>query len=576
VRDLPGGAQYRSAPTMAAVTLVTLGLLAAACGGDNKATTTTSASPGQPSTSAGAATTVAQKPTPGGKLVVRVEAEVGNPWTPANMQCDSSCQTRARTFFEPLIAVDATDGKPHPYLAQSVSHSSDYKIWTVKLRSGIKFTDGTPLNADALVDNTNRVRKSLLLGAAVKDIVEVRKVDDLTAQVRMSRPWVSFDYFMGTQGSFAASPTWLAKVDKDPTQASKPVGTGPFVLTDFKPRDVTIVKRNPNYWRKSEGLPYLDEIDFRVIEDELTAANAFKAGQLDVLVTDNGQNIKAFKDNQSYTFVAQKKQGETNYVMFNVGQDGSPLQDQRVRCGLAAAVDPSAIDEAIHANQLQVANGPFSPGQEGYLQESGNHKPDPGKAKALIADWSKDHGGQKPKILYTTTNDAANLQIAQLYDEWWKAAGVDVSVAQVTQDKLIINALVGDPSFNAFGWRNHAGIVLDQQYYWWHSSQALPENQGKPALNFGRLKDPVIDRLLDDAHSNPDPAARKADAEQVNRQFAKQCWIIPTVWTEWGIVLKPKVQGEGTTTFPAGAPGIVQDGAGFPGQLWWQQVWLKQ
>jgi hypothetical protein len=90
------------------------------------------------------------------------------------------------------------------------------------------------------------------------------------------------------------------------------------------------------------------------------------------------------------------------------------------------------------------------------------------------------------------------------------------------------------------------------------------------------MKDPVIDQLLDEVHTNPDPAASKKAAEDANREFAKQCWLIPYWWTIWGIASKPGVQGIGTGTYPAGAPGTLYDGQQFPGQIWWQQVWVKQ
>jgi ABC-type transport system substrate-binding protein len=504
---------------------------------------------------------------------VRVEAEVAQPWTPANMQCDSACQMRARTFFEAVGAVD-TNNKVQPFLAQSITHSADFKTWTFKLRPNILFTDGTPLNSASAVDNINRARKSFLVGAALTNIVDVKAVDNLTVSMTMKVPWVDFDYYMTTQGFFMASSKWLAAADKDPTLASKPVGTGPFIQTSYTPGQGSVVKKNPNYWRKSEGLPYLDEIDFRVITDSLTAANAMKSGQLDVMQDDNGQNVKTFKDNKNFNFVEQSQLGETFYVLLNVGQAGSPLQDQNVRCGLTAATDSKTLIDATEAGQLQVANGPFSPGEQGYLQNNGAQTYDPAKAKQLIKTWSDAHGGQKPKILFTSIPDATALQQAQLFQQWWNDAGADVQILQLEQSKLITNALLGDPQFMAFDWRNHAGIVLDNQYIWWNSANAQPP--GQLALNFGRLNDPIINQLQNDARSNPDPAKVTADAEAVNREFAKQCWIIPWAWVIWGITSKPTVQGIGTTTFPAGQTGTVKDGAGFPGQVWFDNVWLKQ
>ena len=108
-------------------------------------------------------------PVAGGKLVVAGEAEVANPWTPAAMNCDSFCHMRARTFYDPLMVIDdrlETQG----HLAESVQPNEDHTVFTVKVREGISFHDGTPLDADAVMDNINRSFSSLLISAAVKDV----------------------------------------------------------------------------------------------------------------------------------------------------------------------------------------------------------------------------------------------------------------------------------------------------------------------------------------------------------------------------------------------------------------------
>jgi peptide/nickel transport system substrate-binding protein len=294
-----------------------------------------------------------------------------------------------------------------------------------------------------------------------------------------------------------------------------------------------------------------------------------KTGEIQVMATDNGQNIKNFKDNKSFHYTAQDKFNDTFYVLMNVGQPGSPLQDQNVRCGLAAATDTKTLASVIGQDQFPVANGLFSPSQQGYLSDTGNQQYDVAKAKQFIKTWSDAHGGQKPKIIYTTTTDSTALQAAQLLQQWWDEAGADVQILQLEQSKLITNALLGDPQFMAFGWRNHAGYVVDNQYFWWHSSQALPP--GQLAINFGRLRDPVIDQLLDDAHTNPDLAKETADAQAVNREFAKQCWVIPEMWVVWGIVSLPKVQGLDGSTFPGGTGQLGTLG----GIYWLNGAWLK-
>jgi len=572
----------RSGKLMAAG-LVSFGLIVAACGGDNGSSTDTTAG-GSNTTAGGAATTAAgatttaggstETPTPGGKITVRVEAEVGNPWAPANLNCDSACETRARTFYEPLMALDKADQQIKPYLLESCTPDADFKVWTMKIRSGITFTDGTPLNADVVVDNLQRGLKSPLLGPIFTTVTGVAKVDDMTATVTSSSTWVDLCSYYASSIGYMASSKWLAEVDADPTKGTQPVGTGPFILTDFKAGESTVVKKNPNYWRKAEGLPYLDEIDFRVIADELTAANAMKSGEIDLMATDNGQNIKDFKDNKDFGYYAQDKYTDTHYEMFNVGQAGSPLEDKNVRCGLAAATDPETLSEVITAGQFPVANGPFSPGQQGYLEDTGNQKYDPAKAKELIKTWSDANGGKKPHIILSTVTDATAQQEAQLLQQWWNDAGADVEVLAVEQSKLITNALVGDPSFNAFSWRNHAGNYVEYQTVWWSSVNAQPA--GQVALNFGRMVDPVIDAALTVARTNPDPAAQVKAGEDINRQFAKECYIIPKFWNVWGVVWNPKVQNVNFgATLPDGKT-IRGDGEGKSGQIQLAEVWVKQ
>ena len=241
--------------------VVSFGLVAAACGGDNSSSSNTTTGGGATTTASGGSASstgssspasTTETPVQGGKITVRVEAEVGNPWAPANLNCDSACETRARTFYEPLMALDASDQTIKPYLLESCTPDADYKVWTLKVRPGITFTDGTPLNADVVVDNLTRGTKSPLLGPIFTSVTGIAKVDDMTVTVTSSSTWVDLCSYYASSIGYMASSKWLAAVDADPTKATQPVGTGPFIMDSFKPGESTIVKRNPNYWRGSD------------------------------------------------------------------------------------------------------------------------------------------------------------------------------------------------------------------------------------------------------------------------------------------------------------------------------------
>ncbi|MCU1358967.1 MAG: hypothetical protein JWN99_256, partial [Ilumatobacteraceae bacterium] len=219
-------------------------------------------------------TVPAKKPVYGGTLIVSGEAEVAQAWQPAKMQCDSYCQQRARTFFDPLIAINA-DLKPVGVLVDSFSANADSTEFTFKLRPGIKFTDGTPLDAAAVVKNLQVTGTGLLISGAITDfgrtslgadgvfgtaddVLAIEATDDLTFTIKTGkngdltqpRPWPNLPSVLAGQLGLMASPAWLDAVaagTADPTMA---VGTGPFIIESYAPNDKLVVKRNPDYWQK--------------------------------------------------------------------------------------------------------------------------------------------------------------------------------------------------------------------------------------------------------------------------------------------------------------------------------------
>ena len=307
--------------------------------------------------------------------------------------------------------------------------------------------------------------------------------------------------------------------------------------------------------------PYLDEITFKVIPDSQVRKTALEAGDLDMLSTSDAGVILEMKDNADLPTLLQAQYSETNYILLHLTKPY--LADKSVRCALLQAIDKQDLIDTIDGGNGVPANGPFSPGQEGYLEDNGSLPYDPAAAKAAIDAYEAANGPLT--INYSTTTASRSLQVAQYVQAAWGEIGVDVTITQIEQSKLINNALFGDPAFDAFGWRNHAGLFVDSQYFWWHSSAA--KDDGQLALNFGRLRDPKIDAALEASRSETDPDKRRADAETVNRQFASECWIIPTSYTQWGVIHNTSVNGIGQTVTPDGS-GTLRDGAGFPGQVW--------
>jgi peptide/nickel transport system substrate-binding protein len=533
-------------------------VVAVGCGGSDSKESAAPKDDGKTTTETGGT------PKPGGKLVYGLEADTSSPWTPQNAVCAISCHMVMRSVFDTLtLPNEKTEVEGN--LLESFDHNADFTEWTLHVRPGITFHDGTPLDAAAVSDNLNRHLKSFLTAKALGDVESVTTTGPMDVLVKTKRSWSGFPLFLSGQVGYVASPKWLAEVDKDPAKATEPVGTGPFVFVSYTPGKNFVAKKNPNYWRK--GLPYLDEIEYRFIPDVDARENALKAGDLDIMHTSNGEVINEMRGDSKFNLIESKKYGETSYVLLRVDDspEAGPLHDIRIRKAMAMSVPRDQYTEARTRGVSEPANGPFPPGTIGYLKDTGYPDYDLEGAKKLVKEYEAENG--PAKITITTTNDPFNLVSYQLESSYWKQAGIDVTIKQVEQGQFIVDALKGD--IQAFGWRNHAGFDPDVQNYWWDSSAALPT--GQLALNFGRMKDEVIDHNLDIIRTSNDPAEREKAAEAINRRFGSQVYNIWEWWTVWGLVYGKDVHDVGSYELPSGNQAIF--GAGIGGTHQVAQIW---
>ena len=570
--------RHKSGRVLAALVL-TAGLIGAACGGDDAKTDTTETAGADTTVADTAAATTVPPPTtaaeevavPGGSMVFGVEADTSNPWRPSEILCAASCHQVLRNIFDSLTLPNS-DGSWSPYLAESVVPNDDFTEWTITAREGVIFHDGTPFDGAAIVDNLERARIGTVTQFPLNPVTGVELVDPMTAKVTLNTPWVAFPFALTGQIGYMASPTWLTASDADALLKPMPVGTGPFVYENYAAGESFSMTRNDAYW--NAPYPYLDSIEFRPIPDALSRRDALKSGTVDVIHTTNGATIGEFRESTEVGMFEVTNQGETAYTLLHVTQEGSPLNDVRVRCALAYARDEQAVLDVISAGVPQIAFGPFSPTQVGYLEHTGYPETqDMAKAQELIAEYKAEFPGPLSLALAATT-DETNLTIAQFQQEWFLEAGIDeVTIDQIDQGAYVVTAALGN--FQVFQFRNHGGFDLDMQYHFWHSSAAEIINPALPiALNFGRIKDAQLDALLDENRGSDDPARKKEIAEEVNRLFGTQCYNMWESYTIWGIAHKTTVHGPTGFELPDGTTAVF--GAGIAGVVYPMTFWVEQ
>jgi peptide/nickel transport system substrate-binding protein len=550
--------------------LLGLAMVAAACGDDDD---TGGGDGAQGGDTEETTTTEAEdegEPQPGGKLVYGLEADTATPWTPAKSVCAISCHMVMRSVYDPLTLF-AEDGEVKPNLLESFEANEDNTVWTLTPREGITFHDGTPFDAAAVKANLDAHKASFLTAKALLNVSTVELNADGTAvEVTMTAPWARFPVFLSGQIGYMASPTWLASTVDNAELEKSPVGTGPFKFVSYETGGSFVAEKNPDYWRADEGLPYLDEIEYRVLPDGQARKNALLSGAVNIMHSSSGEVISQLREEDGIELTENTAFGETSYVLMNVGNPESPLSDVGIRRALAHALDNEVLIERRGAGIGEVANGPFSPDQVGHLDDTGYPEYDPEKATELVEKYKQEKGVDSVTVSYTTTTDPANLETAELLKQFWEQVGFKVELAQIEQGQFIVTALTGD--FEMFGWRNHGGVDPDSQRIWWHSETA--DAPGALALNFGRIKDEVIDESLETIRATDDEAEVKEAAEAINKRFGEQVYNLWNSWTVWGIAKDPSVNGLDSFTLPGGENEIYGNGIGGSHQV--SQLWLGE
>jgi peptide/nickel transport system substrate-binding protein len=486
--------------------------------------------------SASASGKAALAPTHGGTLRYAVDGEPTG-FHPMFDACAQACQTISRTIFDPLLALDSKSN-PAPYLAKSVTSNKTSTVWWIELRPGIKFSNGEKLDAAAVKANLDGYRNSAIYKGALASVLGVTVLNPLRVRVNLSAPWVRYDETLTGPGGWMIAPSTIA----DKNAGLHPIGTGPFVFKSWAQGQKLVVTRNARYWRA--GLPYLNEIDFTPIADSAARSAALRQGQVDMLMTNDNQQISLLKKQKNINSFTTSYAAATDEFVLN--NEVAPTNDLRVRKALAYSTDEAALIKVLGYGVVQKANGPFPPGNLGYQKQTIQPGFNLAKAQALVKSYQADKGPVKI-TLSVTPGDTVRGQLAQAM---WQKAGIEVNLITKEATPQIIGLLTGTYSV-APGALPGAPDPAAQDI-WWNSTNV--NAIGKISLNYARVRDPIVDASLKALKENADPKVRRAAAQTITDRFAKGVYAIWNYWVSWGLAYQPKVHPNAVMTLPNGSP----------------------
>ncbi len=524
-------------------------LLATSCGGakssDSKANDPNDESAGLTVEAGESGLADAGDPQRGGTIIYGVEAESNAGFCLSSAQLAISGMLVVRAFYDTLT-VPAADGSYAPYLAQSVEPNADYTEWTIKLRPGITFHDGSKLDATVVKNNLDAYRgkyvtpdgtprPSLLFSFVLQDIADVKVADPMTVTVVTARPWVSFPAFLFSSSRLGI----MAQAQLDAPEANcanKPIGTGPFQFVSWTKNQKLVGKRNEKYWQVApdgKPYPYADGIEFRPSPDSTVRSNSLESGAFNVIHTSDGEKIagqfRELRDDGKVNMLVSEADAEVSFIQLN--NTVAPFNDVRMRQALAMGADRADVNRRVNAGLPTVADGPLGEESIGYVEDPGFPQYDLEGAKKLIAEYLADNPDAEAGFTLMATADPAIKRVAELVQQRAAAVGIKVKIESVDQATLIDRAIA--KNYQAMVFRNYPGGDPDINYVWWYG-------KGNP-VNFGGWDDPEVNRLLDEGREEPDPAKRKTIYQDLNRRMASQVFGMWAWFTPWAIVTAPNV-----------------------------------
>ncbi|GAA5128339.1 ABC transporter substrate-binding protein [Pseudonocardia adelaidensis] len=439
----------------------------------------------------------------------------------------------ALAVYDSLLKLD-DKGDPQPYLAESMQTTDGGVTWRMGLRDGVVFSDGTPLDAQAVITNVQRhVDKASSPGHLyAQRIASMRAVDPRTVEFTLSGPFGSFPSAFAltpTNGSLGAIVSPAALEQYGDEIGMHPVGAGPFVLSEWVRDSRMVLTRNPHYWQ--QGMPYLDALQFRPLPDTETRYASIENGDVDLIF--GGYHTELLRGLQNPNLKVYYGPGNgAEYIYFN--HTKAPFDDKRMREAVVRGINLDALAATQFRGQMARASNWFG-ADSGYSTpeaEAAWPAYDPERARQLVQEYVAQGGSAT--VQYKTTNAPNRVQFAEFLQAQMAEIGITIQ-PQFFDLAQYSSSVVQSHDFQIAGW---VGGPTDVPY---PGVLNLMHTGGN--ANYGGYSNPEVDALLDKAAATTDDAERTRLYQQVGLKTNQD---IPVAYYSRGYlstIAKPEVKG---------------------------------
>lgn len=489
-------------------------------------------------------TTPVPTPTNGGEITVGIFDTlpgfcVGN--NPAN-----SALMATRTIYETLFE-KTNDDAMTGLLAETASSSDDLKTWTVTLREGITFHDGSPFNAAAVIANFNAITGRTALGAYASNglaglssqshtigtgtaftanIASFTATSEYEVQFSLDRPQYDFPSTLYASGRFfMRSPAQLT----DPKKcAQTPVGTGPFKLSSWKAEQLVVVK-NDDYWREDPTtgaqLPYLDKITFTNVKETSQRAAAVRSATLDASFFSSATDGITIKDLRNRTDTVTEYKSPSEYypsLWLNQGKPNSPFSYLSARKAVLSCLDRENFVAVRTQGETEVATSIVGSQSLMYSTE-GFPQYNVSDSKKFVAEYTEESGKSNLSFVFPVDTSTASQANARFLKNMW--ANCDIKAEYVIEEtaNIIAKAFNSSPQIEKGQYYNaydailftllegddaafNTSFLVTNAYSETSTNpvQALFKNSLGPVLGLNHHRDTAIDKYFYDGQAAKD------------------------------------------------------------------------
>jgi peptide/nickel transport system substrate-binding protein len=438
------------------------------------------------------------------KIGIGIDADTLNPQEQTTTLPQNMCDLMFDSFF-----YQDPEGNLHPRLATSYETASDGLTLTLHLRQGVKFSDGTNFNADAVKLTWDRIfdpKMRVPLRFVVGMVKECVKIDDYTVALKLKYPFSPLAPSLSMSLVSPISPAAIEKYGEEVRQ--NPVGAGPYILKEWVKGDRIVMVRNENYWGEK---PTVEKITWKIVPEDATREAMLRAGQIDICYKPLPSNVAALKADPNITVEMPL---DTRTIFMGLNCQKFVTTNKKVRKAFNYAVDKKAIVKKILFDTAEPMDGPVSPKVFGYFKMEQQYEYNPEKAKQLLKeanfDFSQTVNMRTPQGRYLF-----DKQVSEAVQAYLQAIGVKVELRTYDWPTYIAGLLkpLAESELEVFllGW---GPLILDADMGLY--GQFTCEVNPPKGLGAAFYCNPEYDKIMKASREEQDPQKRLALLKQAS------------------------------------------------------------